>query len=303
MGGLMMDEESFKDAVIGYALLLSILLTAVIFGVTLYFNHTRNGNVSGPNYGAGSAYNVASNQVIVDLITWNSINGYNSIQWNRITELDIFHMWVNANGTLSYDGNFSDPNLTQIISSAHADKVNVVLSVGGNGENSTIINRLLANSTLGQSVITNIVNQVQYQHYDGVKMDFEGYYNQSEFTQFMRRLSYAMWSRNRNYIVDTDIAQWESSDFNVTQLSPYVTNFEVQFTPSLSYLQSLAQQAGGKSKVSAGYDLTNDSNFTDLEWSIGVYRAAGYSVFFYNAQVMNSLVWNALAGAEMQTPK
>jgi hypothetical protein len=294
--------EDKRIAVLVCALIAIMLLTGIILSLSFY-RPAKGGHTSGTNHTATTAYNAPSNQVIVDLVTWTSQNGYYSIEWNRITELDVFHAWVDSNGSLSYDGNLSNPNLTQVMSAAHGNRVRVVLAVGGAGESSNVIDSVLGNTSLGNALISNIVNETSAQGYDGVKIDFEGFFNQTEFTSFMQRLSSSMWAKNKNYIVAVNVAPWESSDFNITALSPYVTNFEVQFNPSLAELKSFANASGRISKVSAGYDLTNQSNFTDLEQNLVNDRSAGYGIFFYSLVQMNSTVWNAIASAETSTAK
>ncbi|MDE1871742.1 MAG: hypothetical protein KGI06_05895 [Candidatus Micrarchaeota archaeon] len=296
-------EWSGKNIVIILIVAFSVLTAFVHYD---YFSSLKGGSGSTVSYTttAFPAFNNTPNrQVIVDLITWTSQNGYSSIKWNYITELDVFHVWIGQNETLSYDGNLSGPNIAQIISSEHNRNIKVLLSVGGDGENPSIINKSLSNSTLRGILVNNIVTVVSAQGYDGVKIDFEGYYNQSDFTAFIKQLSTAMRAKDSSYIITMNIANWYASDFNLTALAPYVNNFEVQFNPSLLELQNYANEVGGRSKISAGYDLTNPSNFTQLKQSLANDRAAGYGIFFYNAAKMNSTVWTALNNVESQTWK
>lgn len=286
-----------------YFVAIVFALIAIIYASYSYSNlpRTNSSTISHTTTAPQYSGNLPNNQIIVDLITWTDQNGYNSIQWGNITELDIFHVWVNADGSLVYDGNLSNPNVSQIIATAHENNVKVVLSVGGDGENATTIDNILANGTLRGAFVSNVVHQVSSQNYDGVKIDFEGYFNQSQFTELMRQLSVALRAKNENYIIAVNIAAWDSSSFNVTALSQYVTNFEVQFNPSLAELQNWSSQAGGRSKISAGYDLTTASNFTNLEQNLINDRKAGYGIFFYSLYEMNSTVWDYLSSAESQS--
>lgn len=305
-----MDRKNRKPVFLSLLTIALVLVLATVLVIS-YFNFRPT--ESGGHADSITASTITSTmqqsggtpnrQVIVDLVTWTSQNGYSSIQWKYITELDVFHVWLDANGSLSYDGNLTNPDITQIIGAAHSRNVKVVLSVGGEGEEPAVINSTLSNSTLRAIVISNIVSQVSAQGYDGVKMDFEGYYNQYQFTVFMHQLYAALHARNGSYIITLNIAPWYQADFNLTALSPYVNNFEIQFNPSLSELQNYSNQVGGRSKVSAGYDLSTQSNFTNLAQNLLNDRNAGYGIFFYSAALMNSTAWDALANAENATAK
>jgi hypothetical protein len=323
-------KEGKKDRAIVYALAVFVVLIAVVSAVHLYINskggqNTQTVNTTSIPYTSSQIFTTTYTttdytttaeavtnasegpQVMTNLITWTDQNGFSQIQWKEITELDVFNVWIDNNGALIYDSNmfqhYGGSGITDegaVISSAHDNNVKVVLAVGGSDENNQTIENILDNSTFRALVINNIVTQVKAQGYDGVQVDFEGYFNRDQFTAFMQQLSAAMWAQNKNYIIDVEVAGWDRYDFDVPALSPYVTYFDVEFNPSMQDLQSWAQQAGSPSKVSAGYDLTNADNFTNLGENLANDTAAGYGVFFYNAADMNSTVWTDLSNAKSQ---
>jgi hypothetical protein len=234
----------------------------------------------------------AGYQAMINLITWTSANGYGSIQWSNITELDIFHMDIGPTGLLLYDGGLS--NLASIISTAHQHNVKVALAIGGAGMSPAIINSTLASGALRSTVINNIISQVQIQGYDGVQIDFEGKFNSSQFTAFMHQLSSSLWSINPSYTIDVSFADWEISSFNIPALAPYANHFDLMFDPSTTDLTHYSSELGGNQKLSAGYDLSNPTDIPGLAQNIEAAKGAGYGVFFWQAALMNNSVYSAI---------
>lgn len=291
-----------------------ISVAASLVYVQMSFSGRSAGNVNYTVSTTSIPYRITSNssqnqystapannyRVTTNLVTWNDTNGYYNLHWNEISELDIFHVVINPNGSLSYDGELQGPNVSDVISAAHSNGVIVLLAVGGEGENQAIINNTIGNSSMRSKVVGNIVNEVVSNNYNGVQVDLEGYFSKNQFTAFVELLSEQLRARNSNYIIDVDVADYEQQDFNIPALAPYVNTFNLDFNPSLQDLQSWANQAGGHSKMAAGYDLTDIDNFTGLQQNLANDTSNGYGIFFFNAAEMNSTVWNAIAYAEGQ---
>ncbi|MDE1871531.1 MAG: hypothetical protein KGI06_04825, partial [Candidatus Micrarchaeota archaeon] len=233
-------------------------------------------------------------RVMTNLVTWTNSNGYSSIQWQDITELDVFHLMPNYDGSLSSDGTLS--NLAAIISNAHSHDVKALVAIGGWGVSTDAINSTISNPTYRDNLVNNIVNEVQANGYDGVQIDFEGSFNRDAFTAFMQQLSAALWSRNPNYVINVEFANWDISSFNLPALAPYATHFDMMFNPSISELNYYAGQVG-KSKLSAGYDLTDPSGAQNIAQNLVTDVQNGYGIFFWQAQFMNSTIYNDISAA------
>ena len=226
---------------------------------------------------------------MMNLITWTQSNGYSSLQWNAITELSIFHVWPDANGSITYGAGGTPLNYNAIIATAHQHGVRVFLAFGGAGVNASIINNILANQTLQAIFINNLVTEMQNRGYDGLHVDFEGTFNRSQFTTFVKNLYTAAYARNPNVEIDVQVADWESSDFNLPALEPYTTHFNVMFNPTITDMNSWASQLQNPYKMAAGYDFQDDPETpTILLPKLQADRQANYGVFFWQASTANA---------------
>jgi uncharacterized membrane protein YgcG len=237
---------------------------------------------------------------MINLVTWTGANGYSSILWSSLTEISIFHVWINQDGSLSYDGNLT--NLGQEISTAHSHNVKVTLAVGGQGESIPIINEALSNSSFQTTVINNIINQVVSQNYDGVQMDFENNlqcdFNSTQYTTFIQRLYNALQAKNPNYVLSVTYASWESCSINPVAMEPYVNHILVMFNMSVSYMNGLGAQLKDPSKLSCGYDFQDDPETpAALLPKLKACIAAGYGVFFWQAATANQSYYNDILQA------
>ncbi|MDE1871700.1 MAG: hypothetical protein KGI06_05685 [Candidatus Micrarchaeota archaeon] len=235
---------------------------------------------------------------MINLVTWTQSNGYSALQWNAITELSIFHVWPNANGSITYDVGGAPLDYNAIIATAHSHNVKVFLAFGGDGVSPTIINNILANSTLRAIFINNLVTEVQNRGYDGLHVDFEGTFNKTQFTTFVQQLSAALWAKNPNALIDVQVADWESSDFNMPALEPYATHFNLMFNPTITDMNSWANQLQNPYKMAAGYDFQDDpENPTILLPKLVADRQANYGMFFWQAQTANASYYSVIEQA------
>jgi hypothetical protein len=230
-------------------------------------------------------------QAMMYLVTWTPSNGYSTIQWRSITALSIFHVIINSDGSLSYDGSFV--NVAQTIATAHANNVKVTLAIGGAGQSPMIISKILSNYTFRATFINNVQNQVKNQGYDGVDIDFEGFYNRNNFTNFMQQFSTIMWQQNPNYQINLPILYWSQQNWNISALEPYVTHFDDMYNPQSSEVIFWTSQLKNYHKFSIGYNLQTGNSTYFLSQQLVANRRAGYGYMFWNAQQGTLPIYNA----------
>ena len=246
-------------------------------------------------------------RVGTNLVTWTQQNGYSSIQWNNLTEISVFHMIINPDGSLSYDGD--TVNVSNVISNARQNNVKVLLAVGGSGIPATTIDNILSNQAMQQTVIKNIVNQVKEQHYNGTEIDIENTnacdFNSIEFTGFMKNLSTAIWNANPNYKVSVAYADWEKCSINLTAIEPYANEIDDMLyfnSINKTFNDSIINDANllkNSSKLFIGYDLQLINDPQVLENSIATNEHKGYGVFFWQTENINSTIWSDIHKAIM----
>src|ERR1043166_9265314 len=122
-----------------------------------------------------------------------------SIQFSKLTHVNYAFLLPNSNGSLQAIDNSS--KLSSLVSSAHANNVKVLISVGGwNDGNDSAFVSLAANPTYRTAFVNNIVNFINQYGLDGVDIDWEYPDTSSEssnYTTLMGQLSSAMHSRGK----------------------------------------------------------------------------------------------------------
>ncbi len=248
----------------------------------------------------------ASNRVLFIVPTWTQQNGLSAMNWNAVTEVDVFHVTFNAQGELAYDGG-SISTTQQIITTASKNGAKIALGIGGSSQNATIISTVLSSNTLSQALISNVISQAQSWGYEGIQVDFEGCFNSTGFPSFIQGLYDAGKAINSRFFIAISVADWEQAghscskdDFNVPALAPYVKYFDVMFNESPSGLANWTSQVGGNaSKIAAEYNLASaDSTYyvptlSNLEAD----RSSGYSIVFYSAQFAPASLYSTIIQA------
>src|SRR4051812_19344273 len=122
-----------------------------------------------------------------------------SIQYSKLTHINYAFLLPNSNGSLQAIDNAS--KLQSLVSSAHANNVKVLISVGGwnDGDDSAFVS-LAGNSTSRTAFVNNIVNFINQYGLDGVDIDWEYPDTSSEssnYTTLMSALASAMHSRGK----------------------------------------------------------------------------------------------------------
>lgn len=156
---------------------------------------------------------------------WLSPELYKKLQYDTLTTIAYFGVKALPDGTLGKESYQPD----ELIKTAHANNVKVVLVLYADWGSATIDTIL---SNFRDSIINNLLNEVQTYGFDGVDIDLEGFpatnrksgeSNKILYTQFITELSNKFWKANPNYRLSIDLpaVDWEDV-FDVTILQTKV---------------------------------------------------------------------------------
>jgi hypothetical protein len=279
--------------------------TDILFGGQVNVGASPNAGCGNPvNQGDTWVFSTLNREVMVSQPTWDG-TGYPP-QWNAITEITVFRLLVNPDGTFGgYDGSAVNPQ--SVCQAAHTNGVKCMVAFGGAGVPASTITSIISNSKTSAEFINNLLNQVQAIGADGVHVDWENTapcdFSSTLYTAFMKSLSTTLWAKNPNYIIDLTYADWESCSINPVALSPYVTHILYMFDPSQNSSASLAAKIGGPSKLEVGYDVSPDSNYySPTLLDLQADYQAGYGVFFWDANYMTPTIYSNIQKAGTTPP-
>jgi len=167
-------------------------------------------------YSASAAFNVVGY-----FPSWQgSVSG---IQFSKVTHINYAFLLPNSNGSLQAIDNAS--KLSSLVSSAHANNVKVLISVGGwNDGDDSAFRSLAGNSTYRTAFVNNIINFVNQYSLDGVDIDWEYPDTSSEssnYTTLMSQLASAMHSRGK-LLTAAVIASGSTGDYISSTVFGYV---------------------------------------------------------------------------------
>jgi chitinase len=145
------------------------------------------------------SFNNVSSQtkVIAYVPNWINLNTFaNTIQYSKLTHINIAFENPTSNGTLSFQsGNDA------IIQTAHSNNVKVFVSLGGGSASEDANQRNiyfnLINSTNRTQFIQKILNYVNAHGFDGVDVDLEGPAINSDYAGFISALATALHTNNK----------------------------------------------------------------------------------------------------------
>lgn len=153
----------------------------------------------------------ASFRVVGYMQTWEIEEGdAKNYDMAKINYLNIAFYIPNQDGTFSPIQNIDD-----VIASAHAAKVKVLLSLGG-GSTPSYITSFLAPAARA-AFIDSLMNLVAVHNYDGIDIDLEGDRINSNYEGFVADLSAAVKAKGK--LLTAAIATWERDSFTDTALS------------------------------------------------------------------------------------
>lgn len=226
-------------------------------------------------------------EVTMNLKTWTSQNGYLSINWADINDVQVFHVYPDSSGLLHYDG--SNVNVAATIAQAHTNGDIATIAFGGAGLGG-YMNTILCSPQLSNTTISNLVNLVTSSGYDGVEIDLENNsYTQSCVTSFTINLVKKLRAQNPNVVVNFVVAGWLSGIDNIPALAPYVTHFHCGFYENgpnaggcgPSTITSIQSQLSNKNQLSVGFYLPGEGSASALAANMTAVRNMGVNNFYF----------------------
>lgn len=251
----------------------------------------------GKSYQEGSSALANGKYCMINLITWNKNNGLSLINWDAITELSVFHVRANSDGTIAYHGDAV--NFPEVIETAHSHNVNVTLAVGGAGLPASTIRLILGSSRLSQALIGNILKEVKDKGYNGVQMDFENDnpadFDEKQHNKFIQNLSKALKAADPKNILTMTFSNWETS-INPVACEPYVDKLLLMFNPSEAILSNYSKRLKDPVKLCVGYEFgkeTPEGLLSKLRRDV----RTGHGIFFWHAGTANSAFYKVMIDA------
>lgn len=118
----------------------------------------------------GNAKASGQERIVGYYASWkSSALPYDQVEYSNLTHIIVAFATPDSDGTLSYDTGIP---FAQLVDSAHANGVKVLLSIGGYG-GGTYFPNVTADSSSRGVFIDNIVSFLSTNHYDGVDIDWE----------------------------------------------------------------------------------------------------------------------------------
>jgi len=140
--------------------------------------------------------------------SWNSGISTFTNNIELFDEISPFWYKANADGSLN---SYSGAGNQTFVKLAHDNDVKV-LPLISNEYNKTLVNQILSNLSIMNNHISNIVNLVVANNYDGIDIDYEGLYasDKNNFTLFISNLAEELHSKNRLLSICVQ-AKWSDS--------------------------------------------------------------------------------------------
>jgi chitinase len=171
----------------------------------------------------------AQEKIIGYYASWNSnLLPYNKIEYSNLTDINVAFGVPDSDGTITYDGGIP---FTRLVDAAHTAGIKVLISLGGASSGSNF-----AEATLDSShraiLISNIVNFLRTNFYDGVDIDWEFPANATEtsqLTSLIQEMRNEFNKVNSSWLITMAIPA-QSSDgqhFDIRNLVSYVDWFNV----------------------------------------------------------------------------
>jgi chitinase len=161
----------------------------------------------------GSTY--AQFKVVGYLYNWgNFVSDANSVDYTRVTHINIAFVNPNSTAVLS-----PTANLSSVVQIVHNNNAKVLVSLGGANAPSATWSALLQNSTTRTTLVNSIIQFVSTYNLDGVDIDIEGNLldgttiTSAQYESFVTQLGTALHGQNK--LMTAALATWFGS---------YVTN-------------------------------------------------------------------------------
>ena len=144
-----------------------------------------------------------STRVIGYVPTWGNFTNFtNTLDYSKVSHLNL--AFANPNGTGDLEEGLSDNALNAFITKAHAEGVQVLISLGG--ATAPAAWDTLMNTTYRTGFISKIMNYVSTYNFDGIDMDLEGSKITSNYAGFVTEL--AVKTRAEGVLLTAAVASW-----------------------------------------------------------------------------------------------
>ena len=190
------------------------------------------------------------------------------IDFTILTHITHAFAWPNYDGSLGMYSEMIDPDLNSIV---HKEGREILIAIGGWG-NSYAFSDVLSDSIKRSLFITNILNFIEINAYDGVDIDWEfpsSSLDRINLTSFMKELRFRMDEINTDYRLTMAISsndyygQW----FDYTILSKYCDWFGVM---TYDFHGSWTNHAGHNSPISAPLNCDDGSIAFTLDYLLNM---------------------------------
>lgn len=196
------------------------------------------------------------------------VNRWNTISYDLLYVIAYHSAEADSNGNITNNhGWLTDINVTNMLNSAHAKGVKVILSA--TIFSGTIIEKILTNEVNRINLINNLYSQVSARNADGVDINFEGIPSGQtlNLTNFMRQLRDTLKSRNPNMILTcapTDF-DYRAGDWDLAQITQIC---DLTFLQCYGYGYSTGATAGPVGRLQ-GWSSLNASSYINAAISSG----------------------------------
>lgn len=167
---------------------------------------------------------VSGEKIVGYYAAWKSgILPYNKVEYSNLTDIIVAFAMPDSDGTLSYYPGIPFP---QLVDSAHANGIKVLLSIGGAG-GGTYFPNVTADSSSRAVFIKNIVSFLTTNHYDGVDIDWESPANSQQTDQLTAlvremRLEFDQLDTNWLITIAAPATDYFGQHFDYAALTQYV---------------------------------------------------------------------------------
>ncbi len=166
----------------------------------------------------------SGNRIVGYYASWNSANlPYDKIEYSNLTDILVAFGTPNSDGTITYDSGIPFP---QMVESAHAAGVRVLISIGGAGSGPSF-SAATTDSVQRAKLISNIIGFLEQNHYDGVDVDWETPTNSTEtlqLTDFIREMRGQFNQTDSSWLITMAIpaSDYGGKHFDIVNLISYV---------------------------------------------------------------------------------
>lgn len=221
---------------------------------------------------------------MMNCVTWTSANGCSTLHFEKMTDLSIFHVTPNADGTISYDGSYS--NVQNAVNLARSKGIRISLAFGGAGLDKALVDDMLSTPEKRAKVINSIVAEVNLKGYNAVEDDLEDSYDKANMVAFDRELRAKLPSSVQ---LNRAIDDWFIDPDTVAQMEPYISHFHLMFDPSPTEINAWAAKMQNPKKLAIGFELGLTTN---LKSKIDYAKSQGYGLMFWEASKADSTFWS-----------